>query len=158
MLTSLQRVAFYAVMSSRGAQSHHLDSKLEWKVKKITGSGTVPGIAQRGSGPGQEGIEPWWTLQEPGGYHSFLVTVASSQRPEPFITDFSPVTKLPVLTLSFSPVKLVCLFSCKRERLREVIIKRRMTVYASCPSKYHLNDSSYYSACTWGQCHTSAAM
>lgn len=59
MLTSLQRVAFYAVMSSRGAQSHHLDSKLEWKVKKITGSGTVPGIAQRGSGPGQEGIEPW---------------------------------------------------------------------------------------------------
>lgn len=39
---SLQRVTFYAVLSTRKAWSHHPNSMLEWNVK-ITGSGTVPG-------------------------------------------------------------------------------------------------------------------
>ena len=38
------------------------------------------------------------------------------------------------------------------------MIEKKTTAYHGCPSKRHLNAQSYYSACTWGQCHTFAAI
>ena len=55
---SLQRVPFYAVLSTRKAWSHHLNSKLEWNVK-ITGSGTIPANCPERLGGWPEGN---WTL------------------------------------------------------------------------------------------------